>query len=221
MFRQHISQFSGNITRIRSQTVLPVDADHSCSPTSSKAGKFGGPAIGAEIGGFVRASEPGGAASLAELGELKIRAADRNRPCLRCRKEQTPFAGRLTSALCQKLPLRMSTLCGKRAFGQTAVSANCHGNRTGDPAVAGFFFEASAAGTGHATIHAARMRPSCCKAVNQSSSPISTRFFPSLSFNTVVPVNFILRPVLAGSDPARKSLNACPVCVPPPSHRPT
>jgi len=34
--------------------------------------------------------------------------------------------------------------------------------------------------------------------------------FLSLSFNTVVPVNFILRPVLAGKDPTRKSLNGVP-----------
>src|SRR5882724_41723 len=74
---------------------------------------------------------------------------------------------------------------------------------------------------GAGTIHAARIRPSCCKAVTPSSRPISSRILPSLSFNTVVPVNFILRPVLAGSDPTRKSLNAGPVWVPPPSHRPT
>src|SRR6266550_2541556 len=61
------------------------------------------------------------------------------------------------------------------------------------------------------------MRPSCCKAVTPSSRPISSMIFPSLSFSTVMPVNFILRPVLAGKDPTRKSLNAGPVCVPPPS----
>jgi hypothetical protein len=33
------------------------------------------------------------------------------------------------------------------------------------------------------------MRPSCCKAVTPSSRPISSRIFPSLSFNTVVPVD--------------------------------
>ena len=37
--------------------------------------------------------------------------------------------------------------------------------------------------------HAARMRPSCCKAVTPSSRPISSRIFPSLSFNAVVPVD--------------------------------
>ena len=38
---------------------------------------------------------------------------------------------------------------------------------------------------------------------------------------TVVPVKRILRPVAAGRLPTRKSLKAGPVCVPPPSHRPT
>src|ERR1700686_5930360 len=54
------------------------------------------------------------------------------------------------------------------------------------------FFQAPERGKNHA----ARMRPSCCKAVTPSSRPISSRIFPFLSFNTVVPVNFILRPGL-------------------------
>jgi hypothetical protein len=44
---------------------------------------------------------------------------------------------------------------------------------------------------------------------------------PSLIRSTVVPVNRIFRPVAAGNDQTRKSLNAGPLCVPPPSQRPT
>src|ERR1700752_1079354 len=68
---------------------------------------------------------------------------------------------------------------------------------------------------------AALISPSCCNAVTASSRPISSTIMPSLSFRTVVPVKCILRPVAAGNDPTRKSLNAGPLCVPPPSQRPT
>src|SRR2546429_603913 len=65
------------------------------------------------------------------------------------------------------------------------------------------------------------IRPSCWRAVTPSSRPTSSTILPFLSFNTVVPVKCIFRPVAAGNDPTRKSLNAEPVCVPPPSQRPT
>src|ERR1700739_4034158 len=68
---------------------------------------------------------------------------------------------------------------------------------------------------------AALISPSCCNAVTPSSRPISSTIMPSLSFRTVVPVKCIFRPVAAGNDPTRKSLNAGPLCVPPPSQRPT
>ncbi len=71
------------------------------------------------------------------------------------------------------------------------------------------------------TYAAVFISPSCVKAATPSSRPISSTILPSLSFRTVVPVNFILRPVLAGSDPAKKSPKAGPVWVPPPSQRPT
>src|SRR3954470_12689447 len=69
--------------------------------------------------------------------------------------------------------------------------------------------------------YAARIRPSWVSAVTPSSRPFSSTILPSFRRNTVVPVKCILRPVAAGSEPARKSLNAGPVCVPPPSQRPT
>jgi hypothetical protein len=62
---------------------------------------------------------------------------------------------------------------------------------------------------------AALRSPSCCRAVTPSSRPISSRIFPFLSFNTVVPLKCIFRSVAAGNDPMRKSLKAGPVCVPP------
>jgi hypothetical protein len=45
----------------------------------------------------------------------------------------------------------------------------------------------------------------------------------SESAGRVLAISFlrIVRPVAAGNDPTRKSLNAVPVCVPPPSQRPT
>src|SRR5499427_10983598 len=66
-----------------------------------------------------------------------------------------------------------------------------------------------------------RMRPSWVRAVTPSSKPISWMILPFLSFRTVTPVKCIFRPVLAGRPPARKSLKAGPVWVPPPSHWPT
>src|SRR5206468_6624983 len=69
-----------------------------------------------------------------------------------------------------------------------------------------------------APYYAALISPSCCSAVTPSSRPTSSAILPSLRRSTVVPVKCILRPVAAGSDPTRKSLNAGPVCVPPPSH---
>ena len=39
--------------------------------------------------------------------------------------------------------------------------------------------------------------------------------------STVIPVKCILRPVAAGKVPMRRSLKMGPVCVPPPSQRPT
>src|ERR1700675_3211430 len=65
------------------------------------------------------------------------------------------------------------------------------------------------------------IRPSCWRAVTPSSRPTSSTILPFLSLSTVVPVKCIFRPVAAGNDPTRKSLNAEPVCVPPPSQRPT
>src|SRR6476659_8972564 len=61
------------------------------------------------------------------------------------------------------------------------------------------------------TYAAVLISPSCVKAATPSSRPISSTILPSLSFRTVVPVNFILRPVLAGGDPAKKSPKAGPV----------
>ena len=60
-----------------------------------------------------------------------------------------------------------------------------------------------------------------CQCRYSSSRPTSETILPSSSLRTVVPVNRILRPVAAGSDPIRKSLKAGPECVPPPSQRPT
>src|SRR5215472_15437997 len=68
---------------------------------------------------------------------------------------------------------------------------------------------------------AAFKRPSCWSAVTPSSRPTSSAILPFSTRTTVVPVNRILRPDAAGREPIRKSLNAGPVCVPPPSHRPT
>src|SRR6516225_12407746 len=68
---------------------------------------------------------------------------------------------------------------------------------------------------------AAFKRPSCWSAVTPSSRPTSSAILPFSTRSTVVPVNRILRPDAAGREPIRKSLNAGPVCVPPPSHRPT
>jgi hypothetical protein len=42
-----------------------------------------------------------------------------------------------------------------------------------------------------------------------------------LDDEAVVPVNRIVLPDASGSDPMGRSSNAAPVCVPPPSHRPT
>src|SRR5579859_732764 len=67
----------------------------------------------------------------------------------------------------------------------------------------------------------ARLRPSCWRAVTPSSKPISSTILPFSIRSTVVPVNRIFRPVEALNDPMRKSLKAGPVCVPPPSQRPT
>src|SRR5437773_3786455 len=68
---------------------------------------------------------------------------------------------------------------------------------------------------------ALRISPSCVSAVTPSSRPISSAILPSLMRSTVVPVKCILRPVFAGNEPTKKSLNAGPVWVPPPSQRPT
>src|SRR5262245_45059149 len=57
-----------------------------------------------------------------------------------------------------------------------------------------------------------RIRPSCCRAVTPSSRPISSAILPSLTRSTVVPVKCIFRPVAAGNDPMRKSLNRTDVC---------
>jgi 3-hydroxybutyryl-CoA dehydrogenase len=65
------------------------------------------------------------------------------------------------------------------------------------------------------------IRSSCCRAVTPSSSPTSSRILPSFNLRTVIPANRIVRPVFAGKEPAKKSRNAGPVCVPPPSQRPT
>src|SRR5580692_4495794 len=76
------------------------------------------------------------------------------------------------------------------------------------------------AGPAHSR-QAAFKRPSCWRAVTPSSRPTSSAILPFSTRSTVVPVNRILRPDAAGREPMRKSLNAGPVCVPPPSHRPT
>src|ERR1700730_12469312 len=67
----------------------------------------------------------------------------------------------------------------------------------------------------------ARIRPSCWSAVTPSSSPISSAILPFSIRSTVVPANRIVRPLASGNAPTRKSLKAGPVCVPPPSQRPT
>src|ERR1700752_241051 len=68
---------------------------------------------------------------------------------------------------------------------------------------------------------AAFKRPSCWSAVTPSSRPTSSAILPFSTRSTVVPVNRILRPDAAGREPIRKSSKAGPVCVPPPSPRPT
>ena len=65
---------------------------------------------------------------------------------------------------------------------------------------------------------AALSNPSWVSAVTPSSRPISSTILPSITLSTVVPVKRILRPVAAGRPPIRKSPNAGPVWVPPPSH---
>ena len=73
----------------------------------------------------------------------------------------------------------------------------------------------------HRQDQAALRRPSCVRAVTPSSRPISSTILPSRRRRTVVPVKCIFRPVAAESEPTRKSPNAGPLCVPPPSHWPT
>jgi hypothetical protein len=68
---------------------------------------------------------------------------------------------------------------------------------------------------------AAFKMPSCWSAVTPSSRPISSAILPFSTRSTVVPVNRIFRPDAAGREPTRKSLKAAPVCMPPPSQRPT
>jgi hypothetical protein len=73
----------------------------------------------------------------------------------------------------------------------------------------------------HVFDQTARMRPSCWRAVTPSSRPISSAIVPFSIRSTVIPVNRIFRSVAVGKDPIRKSLKAGPVCVLPPSWRPT
>jgi hypothetical protein len=56
------------------------------------------------------------------------------------------------SVLCQKLPLRMSTLGAKGDIRPNGSVGQVPWGHAGDLVVAGLFFEVSAAGTGHGTI---------------------------------------------------------------------
>jgi hypothetical protein len=61
------------------------------------------------------------------------------------------------------------------------------------------------------TCYSSGIKPSCMSTVTPSSRPTSSVMRPFSTLRMVVPVNRIVLPVLAGSDPTGMSLNAVPV----------